>query len=306
MAVPFVEVRERKEGEGRTMRGWLLVNSFLESGKFQELYEFLCRASRRRGMALEIKRTDELLCDMTRDFAGMDLPDFVLFWDKDIYLAQRLEQKGLHLFNPARAIELCDNKILTGLSLRGRVPLPRTVIAPKTFEGLGYPKRDFLTRAVELLGLPMVVKEAYGSFGQQVYLAHTRRELEEIVDRLGHKEFLMQEFIASSEGRDIRANVVGGQVVSAMLRYNERDFRSNISNGGSMKAASLSPRWEQVAVTACEALGLDFGGVDLLFGEGDEPVVCEVNSNPHFKSSFDCTGVDMSERIMEYVKGCME
>ena len=110
----------------------------------------------------------------------------------------------------------------------------------------------------------------------------------------------MQEFIAESCGRDVRVNVVGGKVVSAMERYNDADFRSNISNGGSMRNASLSPEAETVAIRAAELIGLDFAGVDVLYGN-DGPIICEVNSNPHFKSSLECTGVDMSEEIMAYI-----
>ena len=54
------------------------------------------------------------------------------------------------------------------------------------------------------------------------------------------------------------------------------------------------------AITAVKAIGLDFAGVDVLFGK-DGPVVCEVNSNPHFKSSLECTGIDMSEKILDYI-----
>lgn len=283
--------------------GWLIVNSFIDSKKFSELYGYLKNAAAGKNLLLEIKTTDSL----TREIEAVwKLPDFALFWDKDIYLAQMLEQQGLRLFNPARAIEICDNKILTGLCLKHKVPLPKTVIAPKTFEGIGYHKKDFLIKAVAILGLPLIIKEAYGSFGQQVYLAHTYEEAERIVDSLGHKEFLMQEYIATSCGRDLRVNVVGGEVVSAMLRYNDNDFRSNISNGGKMEPAVLTPQQEQVAIRACQTIGLDFAGVDILFGKERAPIVCEVNSNPHFKSSYVCTGVDMSEKIMEHIERCMQ
>ena len=47
--------------------------------------------------------------------------------------------------------------------------------------------------------------------------------------------------------------------------------------------------------------GADFCGVDLLFG-GAGPLVCEVNSNPNFKSSLDCTGVNMADKIVEYIE----
>ena len=43
-----------------------------------------------------------------------------------------------------------------------------------------------------------------------------------------------------------------------------------------------------------------FAGVDILLGE-EAPLVCEVNTNPHFRSTLDCTGVDLSEYIMRYI-----
>ncbi|MBP3387859.1 MAG: RimK family alpha-L-glutamate ligase [Clostridia bacterium] len=286
------------------MLGWLIVNGFLESKKFDEIYSFLKNASRCVGITLEIKTNVELMNSLDDQY--MIKPDLVLFWDKDVYLAKRLEGLGIRLFNSAASVEICDNKILTALTLQGNVKTPKTVIAPKTFEGVGYTKKDFLKKAIEILSLPVVIKEAYGSFGQQVYLAKTLSEAEAIVDKLGHKEFLLQEFVKTSEGRDVRVNVVGGKVVSSMLRYNENDFRSNITNGGSMKKYDISPAWADAAVKACETIGLDFAGVDVMFGENDEPMICEVNSNPHFKSSFECNGVDMSMCIMSYVKEQMQ
>ena len=77
-----------------------------------------------------------------------------------------------------------------------------------------------------------MVKEAYGSFGEQVYLAKDIVELNRIVDEIGYKDFLLQEFISSSRGRDIRINVVGNKAIVSMLRENNNDFRSNISSGG--------------------------------------------------------------------------
>ena len=282
------------------MNAWLVVNGFVGSEKFRELYGFLSRAAERRGISLKIKTGDSLALPLGESLTDGDRPDFVLFWDKDIGLAKRLEREGLRLFNSAEAIEICDSKALTAQALFGHVASPKTVIAPKTFENVGYNSYNFLENATRVLGLPIVIKECYGSFGAQVYLASTLDEAKKIVSSLGHKDFIMQEFIAESRGRDVRVNVVGGRVVSAMERYNDSDFRSNITNGGKMRAAELTPEIEAAAIRAAEAIGLDFAGVDVLFGK-DGPVVCEVNSNPHFKSSLECTGVDMSEKIMDYI-----
>ena len=280
------------------MRGWLIVNAFLRTGKFEELYAFLQRAAKARGTELLLVPSDRLMIPVGEAF---DLPDFALFWDKDAFLARRLEAQGLPLFNSAAAVENCDDKMRTALLLHGVVRTPRTLLAPKTFEGVGYLRLDFVRRAVELLGLPLVIKEAFGSFGAQVHLARMAEEAERIVASFGARPCLFQQFLSSSIGKDVRVNVVGGRVVSAMLRENANDFRSNITNGGTMSAYEPDAAWRHAAIAAARAVGADFAGVDILFGEHGEPVVCEVNSNPHFKSTLACTGKDLSEEIMRYV-----
>ncbi len=91
--------------------------------------------------------------------------------------------------------------------------------------------------------------------------------------------------------------------MAAMLRENRNDFRANITNGGTATdyTAAVTPAQAEMAVEACRALGLDFAGVDILFGPGEEPVLCEVNSNAHFKNLYDCTGVNAAEAILEYI-----
>ena len=286
------------------MLGWLIVNGFLGSNKFNELYNYLQNSANEYGISLHIKSNDDLVGELSSGFEK--LPDFAIFWDKDVYLAKRLEESGVRLFNSATAVEICDNKILTALTLNNKVKTPKTIIAPKTFEGVNYSDKTFLKNATKELGFPLIIKEAYGSFGHQVYLANDYQSAEKIVDRLGHKDFLMQEFISSSYGKDVRVNVVGGKVVCAMLRYNENDFRSNISSGGKMKKIVLNSKQEELAVKVCSIIGLDFAGVDILFGENDQPILCEVNSNPHFKSSLECTGVDMSKEIIKYIKDVLQ
>ena len=63
------------------------------------------------------------------------------------------------------------------------------------------------------------------------------------------------------------------------------------------------PTDSQIALAqeVCHALRLDFAGVDILFGEQDEPILCEVNSNAHFKNIYDCTGVNVADAIMSYI-----
>lgn len=284
------------------MKGWIVVNCFVNSLKFKELYGFFKSSAEKLNIQLEIRTSDSFICSTDKFFSKFDLPDFIIFWDKNIYLAQQLETLGIPLFNSAKAIQLCDNKILTTLALNNKVAIPKTIIVPKTFEGVGYNKFTFLEEAIKVLGLPIIIKEACGSFGQQVYIANKFEEATKIFEKIKFKDCLIQEFISSSFGKDVRINVVGGEVVASMLRFNDNDFRSNVSNGGSMKAFSPTDKQKEIAIKACNILGLTFAGVDVLFGENDEPYICEVNSNPHFKTTFGCTGVDMSEKILLHVK----
>ena len=135
---------------------------------------------------------------------------FILFWDKDILLAQYLELLGYRLFNSAKAIELCDNKALTHLYLsQYNISMPKTFISPKVFEGTQLSELDYLPEIENEFDYPFVLKECFGSFGQGVSLITNQTECINQILQLGSTPFIIQEFIESSYGRDIRIQVVG-------------------------------------------------------------------------------------------------
>ena len=101
------------------MTGWLVVNGFLKSDKFQNLYSFFQNSARQLNIDLQLVSSDSLLCEASGNFDEFSRPNFVLFWDKDVILAKRLEKAGFRLFNSAQAVEICDSKTLTALRLSG-------------------------------------------------------------------------------------------------------------------------------------------------------------------------------------------
>lgn len=270
------------------MTGILVINHFLKGEKFDLLHRHLARSAAAQGIELKIKTNLEM-----RTETGLSA-DFILFWDKDVNLASALQHAGLPVFNSARSIALCDDKAKTYQALLGSVLQPETMVAPMTFfESSDF--SPFIDAAVEKLGLPLVFKECYGSFGAQVFLCKTK---EEIKSRITSRPFLLQKFIASSEGHDIRLEIVDGVCAAAMERSNPNDFRANITNGGSMKKYTPTQEEINIAVSAAEKLGLLFGGVDIL----DGGVLCEVNSNAHIMNIMDCTGVDIAPLIFKSIK----
>jgi RimK family alpha-L-glutamate ligase len=284
------------------MKGILVVNAFLDSYKFNEIHAWLVTAAKKQGIELQIKTNADLLIDIPGE--RKDDVDFILFWDKDVKLAQYLEQLGYPVFNSSKAIRICDDKAQTHLTLMSaKLPMPRTIIAPMTFDNIGYTNYDFLSDTGDRLGFPLVVKECFGSFGQQVYLALNYEELLQQLQQCGTRPVIFQEFIQASKGRDVRLQVVGDRVVASMYRYSENgDFRANASIGGSILPYEPAQEQCELALQCCKVIGLDFAGVDLLFGDKDETLVCEVNSNAHFKNIFDCTGVNAADEIITYIK----
>lgn len=197
-------------GEDR-MRGWIVHNGFLTHPKHTEPVTQLYDSAKRHDLEVDIKTNDGIGYVCTGNgILTDDVPDFVIFWDKDVRLARALEMCGIRVFNSSEAIRLCDDKSLTAMVLsKNGIPIPDTIIAPKSYDSCGYAKQDFLGHVTDNIRFPMVVKECYGSFGEQVHLFRNEDEVREFLSRNGNVPILFQQFIESSSGRDIRINVVG-------------------------------------------------------------------------------------------------
>ena len=83
------------------------------------------------------------------------------------------------------------------------------------------------------------------------------QELKTLLPELKNRPFLLQEYIEASKGHDIRINMVGENPVAAMYRYNDADFRANITNGGSVKP--YEPKEAQVELAKKSHADSGFG-----------------------------------------------
>ena len=283
------------------MRGLLVVNKFLNTDKFSDIYSRLSSAFGAQNAELSLCTNADFLSDAGSPLVFSEKPDFILFWDKDVLLARRFEGAGIPVFNSSKSIEICDNKAKMHLALQG-LPMPETYISPMTFPNIGFSDLSFLNEIERKLSYPIIIKEAFGSFGAQVYMANDRTALFEVTKAHETVPLIFQKPVAESLGRDIRINTVGGRAVAAMMRKSGGDFRSNITLGGETVPYTPTDAEISLAEEASRRLGLDFAGVDILFGASG-PVLCEVNSNSHFKSTFDCTGIDLSSLIAEHIIG---
>lgn len=279
---------------------WIIYNGSLIDDKFLDQARLMAEAAQQLNVQPSIYKNYEVLIKLDRELQNK--PDFVIFLDKDILLATYLKNSGIPVFNDPEVIETCDNKAKQYIQLaKAQVPMPTTIIAPKVYPKFTIRDSGYFESVLQTLGLPMIIKEGHGSFGMKVYLIQSQDEFFEKVEELRGVDFVFQQFIDTSRGRDIRVNIIGDEVVAAMYRHSETDFRANITNGGKAEKVVLTDLQKEVAIRAAKAVGAEFAGVDLLFGPNEEPIVCEVNAAAHIRNLYNVTGINVGVQFIEYI-----
>jgi ribosomal protein S6--L-glutamate ligase len=213
-------------------------------------------------------------------------------------VVRQFEQMGVFCLASSQAIVASRDKLRSCQTLiRHRIGMPKTVVVRRP---------DGVLPAIESMGgPPIIIKLLEGAQGIGVILADSTNVAQAIVETLqgpGGKNVLLQEFVAESRGRDIRAFVIGGRVVASMRRSASGDeYRSNVHRGGRVERVDLDPEYERTAVQAAQILGLRVAGVDMLEGR-DGPRVTEVNASPGLEGIEHATGIDVADAIVEHVE----
>jgi [lysine-biosynthesis-protein LysW]--L-2-aminoadipate ligase len=101
--------------------------------------------------------------------------------------------------------------------------------------------------------------------------------------------------------RDIRAIVVGDDVIAAIYRYSgEGEWKTNMALGGHAEACPITKELEDLCLKAKEALGGPIVGVDLMESKSEGLIVHEVNNTTEFKNTVRVTGVDIPSLMVDY------
>ncbi|MEN6478402.1 MAG: lysine biosynthesis protein LysX [Anaerolineales bacterium] len=214
-----------------------------------------------------------------------------------LYALEMLNAWGIPTVNTAGVANICGNKFSTTRALiEHQVPTPRTLIAFTQESAL---------QAIEMLGYPVVLKPAIGSWGRLISKINDREAAEAVLEHkavLGtyqHSIFYIQEYIAKPK-RDIRAFVVGGETICAIYRYSEH-WITNTARGGQAANCPVTAELDAIARAAAEAVGGGVLAIDVLERPTGELTVCEVNYTMEFRNSIDTTGVDIPGRVVDYV-----
>ena len=257
----------------------------------------------RRGITVELVHADETVLDLTAPREPSDEPhvllDRCLSHSKALAVVRAYESRGAICLNPSSVTHACGDKLLTTLALTDAgVPSPRTIAA---FSQQG------AVQAAEQLGYPVVIKPCVGSWGRMVGRLNDQDALEAVLEHkltLGgpqHGVIYLQELVRKPD-RDIRAFVVGGQTIAAIVRHSEH-WITNTARGGRAEGLPVSPELDDLCQRAAAAVGgteLSLLAVDLMECPERGLLVCEVNSTMEFRNSIETTGVDIPACVIDH------
>jgi [lysine-biosynthesis-protein LysW]--L-2-aminoadipate ligase len=196
-----------------------------------------------------------------------------------------LERAGVHVLNRAAALLRTHDKLRTAACLASSgIPHPRTLhVGPR--------------RGVPALGTPVVLKPRFGSWGKDVFVCRSDAELATRLDDVRDRSWfrrhgaLLQELVPP-RGHDLRLVVARGVTVGAAVRVAAPgEWRTNVSLGGSRRAAVPTAEASSLAAAAAAAVGADLVGVDLLPVDGGY-VVLELNGAVEFDLDYSLPGAD--------------
>lgn len=205
------------------------------------------------------------------------------------------EQQGIPILNNAVAFALARDKWLSLQQLNyANIPIPTSLISGNLVNS-GV-KTDFFD-------FPVVIKTLTGSQGVGVMLGESASSTKAILDVLNDAKIqnLTQHFVAEAQGKDIRAFVIGEEVIASMTRKNPKgEFRANIHQGGIAQEIQLTEEERLLAVKATKTIGLDVAGVDLI-RSSQGTMVLEVNASPGLEMIEKVSGVDIAGKMISYL-----
>lgn len=211
---------------------------------------------------------------------------------RGVAIVRQFEQSGVIVLNSSQGIVRSRDKLVAcQMMVEARVPVPITAHVG------AWEDTDRAVRRVG--GAPCVVKSTEGTHGSGVFLVNSAQQARQLVFQMLERGMrpLVQEYIKESHGSDIRALVVGGEVVASMRRKaNGNEFRSNFHLGGSVSNVELTDEQREIAIRSTETLGLEVAGVDMLESERGS-LVLEVNSSPGLEGIERATRINIAEKV---------
>lgn len=242
-------------------------------------------------------------------YFGLDADSFRAYKNNNVVLQRCISHaRGLHVsaifdsadvptINSHEVSARCTDKAITTLLLaKSGVPTPRTILAFSIEQAL---------EALDQLGYPAVIKPLSGSWGRLITRVRDREEASSLLESRSsnynpnNNIFYLQEYVKRPP-RDIRAIIVGDEIVATVYRYQPPDdWRTNVARGGISREAKLSVEEVEILFKAARAVGGGILGIDAMESP-DGLLVHEVNCRVEFKGASQVSRSNIPQKMIEY------
>ncbi|MEM9413656.1 MAG: lysine biosynthesis protein LysX [Planctomycetota bacterium] len=219
-------------------------------------------------------------------------------YSKALATLEVLNGWGIATVNHSSVALCCGNKLSTSVALqKNSVPTPEVTIAYSA---------DSAIEAMERMGYPVVMKPAVGSWGRLLSKINDRDAAETILEHkstLGsynHSVFYIQQFVDKKDGFDVRSFVVDGKTICAICRNSEH-WITNTARGATTANCEVTDKIAELSEAAASAMGGGLLAIDLFQSKDGDWLVNEVNHSMEFRNSIEPTGVNIPEKMVEYV-----
>lgn len=219
-------------------------------------------------------------------------------YSKALATLQVLAGWNIPTVNHAAVAEVCGNKLATSVALeKNQISTPNVVIAYSA---------DSAIEAMEQMGFPVVMKPAVGSWGRLLSKINDRDAAETVLEHkttLGsynHGVFYIQQFVEKKDGSDVRSFVVDGETICAISRMSQH-WITNTARGATTENCPVTDKIAQLSEAAAAAMGGGLLAIDLFQSSDGDWMVNEVNHSMEFRNSIAPTGVNIPEKMVDYV-----
>jgi len=206
------------------------------------------------------------------------------------------EAAGIKCVNSCHVATVCGDKLLTSVALaENNVPQPEVRVAFT---------EESAMKAILEMGFPVVLKPAVGSWGRLLSKINDKDAAEAILEHktvLGsyhHSIFYIQKYV-EKKGKDIRSFVVGDKCIAAIYR-NSPHWITNTARGGVATNCPVTEELNDISVRAARAVGGGIVAIDV-FETEEGLTVNEVNYTMEYKNSITTTGVNIPQKMAEYI-----
>ena len=204
-----------------------------------------------------------------------------------------LSAHGVLIYNNPRGIERTVDKAMTSILLKDAgLPTPDTWVC----ESKEY--AESICRQAQQQKKDIVLKPLFGSQGIGIHRISNNQAL--IHDEKFAGVYYLQTFIecVSETPFDIRVFVINSTAQAAMTRHNTT-WVTNRAKGAVCHHLPLDKTLSELAEAAIKAVGIEYGGVDIIMDKNAQLHVIEVNSVPSWYGLQKVTDYNIAEVLID-------